>query len=167
MCGHHTWQTWPFGYMATWSHVTNKKRDISTSTRAMTCKVDKVEVYSKGPPSIESFDALIMWPSYHVADGKRYISTSAGPMAAKLDIVVGSNAGLLSIKSKKFVDHMAIEGHITNEKCYKFTCSWPVSNLPEVWLMVKQLNQSTIVTGNSMYLFFFPKKKKLSPCMTF
>ena len=43
-----------------------------------------------------------------MADGKRYISTSAGPMATKLDIVVGSNAGLLSIKSKISVDHMAI-----------------------------------------------------------
>ena len=25
--------------------------------------------------------------------------------------------------------------------------------------MIKQLNQSTIETGNSMYLFFFPKKE--------
>ena len=32
-------------------------------------------------------------------------------------------------------------------------------NLTEGWLMIKQLNQSTIETGNSMYLFFFPKKE--------
>ena len=65
----------------------------------MTCKIDKVEVYSKRPPSSESFDALITWPSYHMTDAKRYISTSAGPMATKLDRVVGSNTALLSIKS--------------------------------------------------------------------
>ena len=38
-----------------------------------------------------------------------------------------------------------------------------LSNLTEGWLMIKELNQSTIVTGNSMYLFFFQKKKTL--CM--
>ena len=38
------------------SHVTKKIRYISTSTKPMTAKIDKVEVYSKGPPSIESFD---------------------------------------------------------------------------------------------------------------
>ena len=65
----------------------------------MTAKIDKVDVYSKGPPSIESFDALIMWPCYHMTDGKCYISTSAGPVASKLHRVVGFNAGLLYIKS--------------------------------------------------------------------
>ena len=46
--GHHTWQTselslgttinkvtWPCDYVATWSHVANKKRYISTSMRPM------------------------------------------------------------------------------------------------------------------------------------
>ena len=65
----------------------------------MTGKIGKVEVYSKRPPSIDFFYALITWQSYHVADGKHYISTSAGPMATKLDRVVGSNTALLSIKS--------------------------------------------------------------------
>ena len=162
MYGHHTWQTWPSGHVATWGHVTNKKRYVSTSTRAMTGKIDKVEVYSKGPPSIESFNALITWPSYHVADGKRHISTLVPiPMATKLDRVVGFNAGLLSSKSHNLL--------IT----WSYKVTWQIrnvinllardlslSNLTERWLMIKQLNQSTIATRNSMYLFFFQKKKK-------
>ena len=68
--GHHTWQTWPFGHVATWSHVNNKKRYIFTSTRAMTGKINKVEVYSKGPPSIESsawpHDQVITWQMENV-----------------------------------------------------------------------------------------------------
>ena len=36
-----------------------------------------------------------------MTDKKRYISTSAKTMAKKLGRVVGSNAGLLSIKSHK------------------------------------------------------------------
>ena len=55
----------------------------------MTAKIDKVDVYTKGPPSIESFDVLITLPSYHMTDAKRYISTSAGPMATKLDLSDG------------------------------------------------------------------------------
>ena len=97
--GHRTWQTWPYNHVITWSHVTNKKRYISTSTRTMTSKLNKGEVYSKGPLSIESCDALITWSSYHVTDEKRYISTSERPMATKFDRVVGSNADLLSSKS--------------------------------------------------------------------
>ena len=64
-----------------------------------TSKLDKVEVYSKGPLSVESLNASITWSSYHVTDEKRYISTCARPMATKLDRVVGPNADLLSIKS--------------------------------------------------------------------
>ena len=45
----------------------------------MTAKRYKVEVYSKGPPSIESFEALITWSSYHRTNEKRYILTSARP----------------------------------------------------------------------------------------
>ena len=60
----------------------------------MTAKLDKVEVYSKGTPSIKSFDALITRSSSVVE-----ISISVGPMATKLDRVVDSNAVLLSIKS--------------------------------------------------------------------
>ena len=138
----------------------NKKRHISTSTRAMTGKIDKVEVYSKGPPSIESFDALITWPSHHVADGKRHIWTSAGPMATKLDKVAGSNAGLLSTKSHNLLITWSYKGtwqmkNVTN----LFSRDLLLSNLTEGCLMIKQLNQSTIETGNSMYLFFFPKKR--------
>ena len=46
-------------------------------------------LYSKGPPSMESFDALIIWSSDHVSDIKRYISTPARPTATKPDRVVG------------------------------------------------------------------------------
>ena len=49
----------PYDHVVRWSHRTNKKRYISTSTRPMLAKLDKVEVYSNGPPSIESFDTLI------------------------------------------------------------------------------------------------------------
>ena len=56
--GHHTWQTelswgmtpskvtWPCVHVTTWSHVTNKKRYISTSPRAMTAKLGKLEIYN-------------------------------------------------------------------------------------------------------------------------
>ena len=104
---HHTWQTgelswgattskvtWPCDHLATWSHVLSEKRHISTFARTMTAKLDQVEVYSKVPPSIESFDALSTWSS-----DEKHISTTARPMATKLDRVVGSNAGLLSTKS--------------------------------------------------------------------
>ena len=68
------------------------------STRTMAAKIDKVDVYSKGPPCIESFDVLITWPSYHMTDGKRYISSFAGSMATKSDRVLCFNAGLLCIE---------------------------------------------------------------------
>ena len=166
--GHHTWQTWPCVHVATWSQVTNKKRYISTSTRAMTDKIDKVEVFSKGPPSMQSFDALITWTSYHKANGKRFISTSAGPMVNKFDRVLGVNASLSSIKlhnllitwSYKVTWQMKIVINLLSRDL-------SLSNLTEGWLMIKQLNQSKIVIGNSMYLFFFQKKKKLSACVTF
>ena len=111
-CDHHIWQTgqlswgtttskvtWPCDHVATWSHVTNKKRYICTSLKAMTAKLGKVEIYNKGPPSIRSSDALDTWSSDHVTDKKRYISACARTMAKKLDRVVGSNTGLLSPKS--------------------------------------------------------------------
>ena len=90
---------WPCNYVATWSHVINKKRYISTSPKDMTAKLGKVEIYNKGPQSIRSFDALITWSSDLVTDKKRYISTSSRTIAKKLDGVVGSNVGLLSTKS--------------------------------------------------------------------
>ena len=37
-----------------------------------------------------------------------------------------------------------------------------LSNLTEGWLMIKQLNQSTIVTGNSMFYSSFKKKKNIT-----
>ena len=161
MYGHRTWQTWPSGHVATWGHVTNKKRYISTSTRAMTGKIDKVEVYSKGPPSIESFNALITWPSYHVADGKRHISTLVPiPMAAKLDRVVGFNAGLLSIKSHNLLITWSYKITWQMQNVINLLSrDLSLSNLTEGWLMIKQLNQSTIVTGNSMFYSSFKKKE--------
>ena len=64
----------------------------------MTAKLVKVEIYSKLPPSIKSFDALSTLLSDHMTDKKRVISTSARPKAIKFERVVGSNAGLLSTK---------------------------------------------------------------------
>ena len=168
--GHHTWQTWLFGHVALWSHVNNKKRYISKSTRPMTAKIDKVDVYSKGPPSIESFDALITWPNYHMADGKRYISTSAGPMATKLDRVVGSiiYAGRLSIKSHNLLITWSYKVIWQTKNVINLLFrNLSLSNLTEGWLMIKQISPCRIVTGNSIYLFFFQKKKKLSACVTF
>ena len=147
--------------MAAWSHVINEKRYISTSTRAMTGTTDKVEVYRKGPPSIESFDDLITWPSYHVADGKRYIWTSAGPMATELDRVVGYNAGLLSIKSHNLLITWSYKVTWQMKNVINLLSrDLSLSNLTEGWLMIKQLNQSTIVTGNSMFYSSFKKKKE-------
>ena len=122
--------------MATWSHVTNKKRYISTSPNAMTAKLGKVEIYNKGPPSIKSFDALSTWSSDHVTDKERYISTSARTMAKKLDRVVGSNASLLSTKSH----NLLITRSQKSKNKWKFVTNlfsrdlW-LSNLIEGWLM--------------------------------
>ena len=121
--------------MVSWIHVTNKKRYISTSTRPMTTKIDKVGVYSKGPTSVESFDALITWPSYHMTDGKRYISTSVEPMATKL---VGSNAGILSIKSQNLLITWSYKvtwqmKNVINSLSRDLS----LSNLAEGWLMIR------------------------------
>ena len=93
--------TWPWDHLTIWSHVTNKNRYISTSPKAMTVKLGKVEINNKKPPSLKFFDALTRWSSDQMTDKKRYISTSAKTMAKKLGRLVGSNAGLLSIKSHK------------------------------------------------------------------
>ena len=98
--------------LVTWSHEVTWLMKNGT--------IDKVEVYRKGSPSIESFDDLITWPSYHVADGKRYIWTFARPMATKLDRVVGYNAGLLSIKSHNLL--------IT----WSYKVTWQMKNV--IWL---------------------------------
>ena len=81
--------TWPYDHVTAWSHLTNKKRFISTLLRPMTVKLGKVENYGKGPPPLRS-----TWSIDHVADKKRYISTSVRPMATTLERVVGSNVGL-------------------------------------------------------------------------
>ena len=127
----------------------------------MTGKIDKVEVYSKGPPSIESFNALITWLSYHVAEGKRYISTLVPiPMATKLDRVVGFNAGLLSIKSHNLLITWSYKVTWQMKNVINLLSrDLPLSNLTEGWLMIKQLNQSTIVTGNSTFYSSFKKKR--------
>ena len=127
----------------------------------MTGKIDKVEVYSKGPPSIESFNALITWPSYHVADGKRHISTLVPiPTATKLDRVVGFNAGLLSIKSHNLLITWSYKVTWQMKNVINLLSrDLSLSNLTEGWLMIKQLNQSTIVTGNSTFYSSFKKKR--------
>ena len=106
--------------------------------RPITAKLDKVKVYSKGPPSIESSDALITWSSYHETDGKRYISTSVRPMATKLDRVVRSNAGLLSIKSHNLLITWSCK--VTRQMknvINSFSRDLSLSNLTEGWLMIR------------------------------
>ena len=126
--------------MTTWSHEVTwlKKRYIFTSTRTMTVKLDKVEVYSKVPPSIESFDTLITWSSYHVTDEKRYISTSARAMATKHDRVMGSNVSLLSIKSLNLLTMWShkITWQMKNVLNSLSSDLW-LSNLTEGWLMIR------------------------------
>ena len=124
--------------MVTWSHVTNKKRYISTSTRPMTTKLDKVEVYSKGPPSTESFDTLLTWSSYHMTDEKCYISTSARPMATKLYRVIGSNVGSLSIKSHNlFITWSHKVTWRMRKVLNSLSRDLSLSNLTEEWLMIR------------------------------
>ena len=106
--------------------------------RPMTTKLDKVKVYSKGPPSIESFDVLITWSSYHVTEQKRYISTSARPMATKLGRMVGSNTGLLSIKSHNLLITWShkVTWQIKNV-LNSLSRDLSLSNLTEGWLMIR------------------------------
>ena len=51
--------------------MTNKKRFNSIFSRSMTAKLGKVEINSKGSPSIKSFEALSTWSSDHVTDKRR------------------------------------------------------------------------------------------------
>ena len=101
--------------------------------------------------------------------GKRYLSTSAGSIATKLARVMGSNRGLLSMKSHNLLIMWLYK--VTRQMknvINLLSRDLSLLHLTEGWLMIKQVNQSTIVTGNSMHLFFFQKKKKkLSACMTF
>ena len=82
------------------------------------------------------------------------------------NVISQLNRGLLSMKSHNLL--------IT----WLYKVTWQMKNvinllsrdlsllhLTEGWLMIKQVNQSTIVTGNSMHLFFFQKKKKETFCM--
>ena len=142
------------------------KSDISPSLRGLWLpKLTRwmFILKGKGPPSIESFDALITLPSYHMTDAKRYISTSAGPMATKLDRVVGSiiYAGRLSIKSHNLLITWSYKViWQTKNVINLLSRNLSLSNLTEGWLMIKQISPCRIVTGNSMYLFFFQKKKE-------
>ena len=129
--GHHTWQTSSYDHMATWSHVTNKKQYISTSTRPMTAKLNKVEVYSKEPPS---FDALITWSSYHVTKEKFYIPTSLRPWLPNL------TESWVLMRAYYPSSHITCWwlSHIRSDgkwKCYKFR-DLSLSNLREWWLMI-------------------------------
>ena len=121
--------------MVTWSNWLIKN---NISTRPMTVKLDKVEVYSKGQPSIESFDALITWSNYHVTYQKRYISTSARPMATKLGRVMGSNTGLLSIKSHNLLITWSHKVTWQMENALNsLSRDLSLSNLTERWLMIR------------------------------
>ena len=164
--------------MVTWSHVTNKKRYISTSTRPMTAKLDKVEVYSKGSPPIESFDTLITWSNYHMTDEKRYILTFARPMATKLDRVVGSTAGLLSIKSLNLLITWSqkVTWQMKNV-LNSLSRDLLLSNLTERWFMIRRhmsnrkatysfdhVVTSVHVTNWFRYIFSFTRLNKVITC---
>ena len=69
----------------------------------MTANLGKVEIYTKGPTSIKSFDALSTRSSNYVTDKNYYISTSTRPVATKPDNVIGSNGELLSTKSNNLL----------------------------------------------------------------
>ena len=116
------------------------KSDISPSLRGLWLpKLTRwmFILKGKGPPSIESFDALITLPSYHMTDAKRYISTSAGPMATKLERVVGSNAGLLSIKSYNLLITWPYKVTWQMENVINsLSRDLSLSNLAEGWLMI-------------------------------
>ena len=129
----------------------------------MTAKFGKVEIYSKGSPSIKS-----TWSSDHVTDRKRYISTSARSMATKLDRVVGSNADLLSTKSYNLL--ITWSHKVTKNVINSFSRYLWLSNLTEGWLMIRShMSNSNItypsdhtvtwghVTNELHYMFIFTK----------
>ena len=69
--GHHTWQTWPFGHVASWSHVTNKKRYISASTSLWLRKLTRWMFIVKGHHPLSllmlwSRDQVITWQMENV-----------------------------------------------------------------------------------------------------
>ena len=97
----------------------------------MKTKLDKVEVYSKGPPFIESFDAVIKWLRYHVTNEKRYISTSPRPMAKKIGRVMGSNASLLFIMSYNLLIKWSHK--VTRQMKNVLNSPSRLSNLTEGW----------------------------------
>ena len=110
----------------------------------MTAKIHKVDVYSKGPPSIESFDALVTWAIYHVTGKIPYISTSMGLMANKLDRVVGSNARLLSIKARNLLITWSYK--VTRQDVINsLSRDLSLSNFTKLWLMIRShmSNQKT------------------------
>ena len=111
------------------------------------CQLGKVEIYSKGPPSIKSFDALNTWSSDHVTDKKRYISTSAGTMAKKLDRMVGSDADLLSTKSHNLLITWSHKVTQQMKNVIKsFSRDLWLSNLTEGWLMIRSHMSNNKVT---------------------
>ena len=61
------------------------KRYISTSSKAMTAKLGKLEIYNKESPFIWSFDGLSTLLIDQVTDKKCFYSTSARTVAKKYD----------------------------------------------------------------------------------
>ena len=144
--------TWPCNCVATPHEVTwqIKKRYISTSPKALTAKLGKVEIYNKRSPSMKSFESLSSWSSDHVADKKRYISTSARTMAKKPDRVVDSKAGLLSTKPHNLLitwSHKVIK-QMQNVINLFLRDLW-LSNFTEGWLMIKSHVSNNNVTHPS------------------
>ena len=65
---------------------------------SITANLGQMEVYSKGSPSIESFDALTILSSYHVTDEKRYSQLSQDRRIPNLIESWCFNASLLPSK---------------------------------------------------------------------
>ena len=144
---------------ATWSHVTNKKRYVSTSLKAMAAKLGKVEIYNKRSPSMKSFESLSSWSSDRVADKKRYISTSARTMAMKLDRMVDSKAGLLSTKPHNLLitwSNKVIKQ--TQNIINLFLRDLWLSNLTEGWLMIMSHVSNNKVTYPSDHVLTWSRE---------
>ena len=133
--------------MATWSHLINKKRYISTSLRPMTAKPAKVEIYRKKPSSIKSFEALGMWSSDHMTDKRLYFSTSYVYQPWQSSNLVGSNASLLSAKSHNLLLTWSLKviKQMKNVISLFSRARW-LSNLAEGWLMIKSQMSNSKVT---------------------
>ena len=144
--GHHTLQTgelrwgattskvtWPCSHVATWSHMTNKKRYISTSPKDMTAKLGMVEIYNKGPPSIRSFDRpsrlLTLWALDRVITWLTKNVIFLLPWELWLRDLTEWWVLMWDFYPKSHITCWSSghKSHITNEKRFQFIFTWPVA----------------------------------------